>query len=136
MSKRYPIKLAKVCSLFIVLLGILIPSLYIYVGADGLTVIDVVIASCGVVLVLVGLTLLFRLPRYHKLLVAMMSTLSILSSVALVFYWYVLQMGANDGYIDAEVVTRAAVPILPPVACIGLFIWLMMAAHGAEKEKR
>ena len=45
MSKRYPIKLAKVCSLFIVLLGILIPSLYIYVGADGLTVIDVVIAS-------------------------------------------------------------------------------------------
>ena len=105
-------------------------------GADGLTVIDVVIASCGVVLVLVGLTLLFRLPRYHKLLVAMMSTLSILSSVALVFYWYVLQMGANDGYIDAEVGMRTVVPTLPPVACMGLFIWLVIAVHGAEKEKR
>lgn len=136
MSKRYPIKLARACALFVVLLGILVPCTSIHIGVDGPTTIDIIIAAIGLALVFIGMMLLFVLPKYHKLLIAVMSALSVLSLLSLIFYWYMIRLGGSNVYIDLEVVTSVMKFIAPPVICLGLFIWLAVATHNATDGRK
>lgn len=140
MHKQHPLKLARVCALFVVFSGLLIAGAYLYVSSGGisgeLTTDRVIVPAIGLLIALVGVALLFILPRYYKLLIFLLFVLSVASIAFLLFYWFLMQLGTSDRSVDFSTMVLTTLPALPPITCIGLFIWLIAAQPIAEGKKR
>lgn len=134
MNKPYPLKLARICALLVALAGVLIAGVYVYIASgdlsSGLTLDSVIVATIGLLITLVGVLLIFMLPKYHKVLIAMMLLLSVASLPLLYLYVFLLRMALTAGPVGIQWFLPIALPIIHVV----LLVWLIVASVRHRKS--
>ena len=133
MNKQYPLKLARICALLVALSGVSIAGVYVYVASgdlsSGLTLDSVIVATVGLLIVLVGVLLIFTLPKYHKVLIVIMLLLSVASVPLLCLYILLLRMALTAGPVGFQWFLPIALPIIHAV----LLVWLIVVSVRFRK---
>lgn len=126
-GKQYPIKLARACALLTALIGILTAGLYMYISGGSFsdpTSDGIIVAAVGLFIALMGILLVFILPKYHKVLIGLMLILLLASVPALSTYVLLLRMALTTGPIGVQ----WFLPIALPVVWAVLLIWLIVTS--------